>query len=308
MPAEKSKVSRLPQTAPYGISKDNIIKHSRTRSSRKPQATESNNNNNTITPMPTNIPTVQPVPTVQAIQPVQSIQPVMPTPMIPVVPMTQEAHNVPMIPVPDAEAMDVTTVPVRKVNKRTIKQRIAESGRKRIIKQFIISNTAHSLSAFNNLNNEDESVTALRCTMKIADVSVITLIDCGASKTIITKDLAAKLGYAIDGASTTKFVLGNNQEYASLGETQEPVINMMNKKNSALDFLLPEYEESESDEETEDESEEESESDDDAEFMTITNDFHCMTTKDDSQVHYQDNQVRIKKEGKLIIPAKSSVP
>ncbi|KAI7890756.1 uncharacterized protein EV154DRAFT_481884 [Mucor mucedo] len=60
--------------------------------------------------------------------------------------------------------------------------------------------------------------------------------------------------------------------------------------------------------ESEEESEVEDESEEEAELMTITNDFHCITTKEDSQVQNKDSRIQIKKGGNLIILAKSNVP
>ncbi|KAI8340957.1 hypothetical protein BD560DRAFT_339247, partial [Blakeslea trispora] len=85
----------------------------------------------------------------------------------------------------------------------------------RKIAHFIVSQQPINQSLM--YYGDEDSTTGAYCNLTINNVVITSLIDCGASRTIMSEKLARTLGFEIDAPSHTSFTLGNNTSYASLG-------------------------------------------------------------------------------------------
>ncbi|KAG0812956.1 hypothetical protein G6F18_013369 [Rhizopus arrhizus] len=65
--------------------------------------------------------------------------------------------------------------------------------------------------------DDELNTTAAHSTVYINDKKIKTLVDCGAAKTCMSKELADMLGLEIDAPSESVFTLGNNSKQPALG-------------------------------------------------------------------------------------------
>ncbi|KAI9328924.1 hypothetical protein BD770DRAFT_416750 [Pilaira anomala] len=74
---------------------------------------------------------------------------------------------------------------------------------------------------YNESTKDDIESTAVYSRFIISNIEIKTLVDCGASKTCMSKALVDSLGFQIDGPSNSVFTLGNGTKHASMGVIYE---------------------------------------------------------------------------------------
>ncbi|KAI8354641.1 hypothetical protein BD560DRAFT_319080, partial [Blakeslea trispora] len=89
----------------------------------------------------------------------------------------------------------------------------------KLVKSFRISSTRVQQNLENLMYAEQErnEIISTRAQSQVYKQDAIALIDCGASKTIVSKRFLDALGIEIDSSSTTIFTLGNGNTCPSLG-------------------------------------------------------------------------------------------